>query len=93
MLLSRDFVGHMAGEISKRLVANKMIEATDAPALAERIRMKMSEELGIEDRLNEEVREILSQHADEMRRTGASYQEMYKKVKGELARQRKLILR
>jgi len=28
-----------------------------------------------------------------MRRTGVSYQEMYKKVKGELARQRKLILR
>jgi hypothetical protein len=43
--------------------------------------------------LNEEVREILSQHSDEMRRLGASYQEMYKKIKGELARQRKLILR
>ena len=53
----------------------------------------MSEEIGIEDRLNEEVREILNQHADEMRRTGVSYQEMYKKVKGELARQRKLVLR
>ena len=36
---------------------------------------------------------ILSQHAEEMRRTGVAYQEMYKKVKGELARQRKLILR
>ena len=32
-------------------------------------------------------------YAEEMRRTGVSYQEMYKKVKGELARQRKLILR
>ena len=53
----------------------------------------MAEELSVEDRLNEEVRTILSQHADEMRRTGVDYQEMYKKVKGELARQRKLILR
>lgn len=61
--------------------------------LAERIRQKMSEELSVEDRINEEVREILNQHADEMRRTNVSYQEMYKKVKGELARQRKLILR
>jgi len=93
MLLSRDYVGHMASEIAKRLLANKMIEC-DAPAeLAERIRIKMSEELSVEDRINEEVREILNQHADEMRRTGVSYQEMYKKVKGELARQRKLILR
>ena len=32
-------------------------------------------------------------YAEEMRRTGVQYQEMYKKVKGELARQRKLILR
>jgi hypothetical protein len=93
MLLSRDFVGYMAAEISKRLIDNEMIE-TEAPAvLTDRIRQKISEELGVEDRLNEEVREILNQHADEMRRTGASYQEMYKKVKGELARQRKLILR
>jgi hypothetical protein len=93
MLLTRDFVGYMASEVAKRLVANNMIEAGAPAVLAERIRLKMAEELGVEDRLNEEVREILSQHADEMRRTGVSYQEMYKKVKGELARQRRLILR
>jgi hypothetical protein len=93
MLLSRDFVGYMANEVVKRLVANKMLEVGNATALADRIRLKMAEEIGLEDRLNEEVREILSQHAEEMRRTGVSYQEMYKKVKGELARQRKLILR
>ena len=93
MLLSRDYVGYMTTEVVKRLIANKMIETDNPAALAERIRVKVAEEIGIEDRLNEEVREILSQHAEEMRRTGASYQEMYKKVKGELARQRKLILR
>jgi hypothetical protein len=93
MLLSRDFVGYMANETVKRLIANKMIEASDPVALTERIRMKLAEELAVEDRLNEEVREILNQHAEEIRRAGASYQEMYKKVKGELARQRKLILR
>ena len=93
MLLSRDFVGYMAGEVTKRLVSNKLIEVAAPMALTERVRSKMAEELGVEDRLNEEVRTILSQHADEMRRTGVDYQEMYKKVKGELARQRKLVLR
>ncbi len=93
MLLSRDFVGYMAGEVTKRLVSNKLVEVGAPAALTERIRSTMAEELSIEDRLNEEVRTILSQHADEMRRTGVDYQEMYKKVKGELARQRKLILR
>jgi hypothetical protein len=93
MLLSRDYVGYMAGEVVKRLVASKMIETPSPEALSQRLRMAMQEEISVEDRLNEEVREILTQYAEEMRRTGASYQEMYKKVKGQLARQRKLILR
>jgi hypothetical protein len=93
MLLSRDYVGYMAGGVVKRLLADKMIETAAAPALAQRVRAAMQDEISVEDRLNEEVREILNKHAEEMRRTGVQYQEMYKKVKGELARQRKLILR
>jgi hypothetical protein len=93
MLLSRDYVGYMAKEVTKRLVEREMIETKSPEQLAERVRQTMADELAVEDRLNEEVREILSQHSDEMRRLGASYQEMYKKIKGELARQRKLTLR
>jgi hypothetical protein len=93
MLLSRDYVGYMADEIVKRLLSAKMIEAPAAPVLAQRVRATMQDEISVEDRLNEEVREILTKHAEDMRRAGASYQEMYKRVKGELARQRKLILR
>ena len=93
MLLSRDFIGYMAAEVAKRLMAGQMIEAASAEKLTQRVRQAMQEELSVEDRLNEEVRQILGQYADEMRRSGASYQEMYKKVKSQLARERKLILR
>ncbi|MBZ5501724.1 MAG: DUF507 family protein [Acidobacteriia bacterium] len=93
MLLSRDFVGHIAKEVVKRLVAGKMIESKNAENLTQQVRQVMADEVGIEDRLNEEVREILNRYSEEMRRSGASYQEMYKKVKGQLARERKLILR
>jgi len=93
MLLSRDYVGYMAKEVVKRLMAGKMIETKDAENLTQQVRQVMADEITIEDRLNEEVRELLSRYTDEMRRTGASYQEMYKKVKGQLARERKLILR
>jgi hypothetical protein len=93
MLLSRDYVGYMAKEVVKRLVAGKMIETKHVENLTQQVRQVMADEVTIEDRLNEEVREILSRYSDEMRRTGASYQEMYKKVKGQLARERKLILR
>lgn len=93
MLLSRDYVGYISKELVKRLAAAEMIETKHSDALAQQVRQVMADELGVEDRLNEEVREILTKYQDEMRRTGVQYQEMYKKVKGQLARERKLILR
>jgi len=93
MLLLRDYVAHIANEVVKRLVEGGQIETKAVPAVVNRVRQRMLEELTVEDRLNDEVREILIAHQDEMRRTSASYQEMYKKVKQQLARDRKLILR
>jgi hypothetical protein len=93
MLLARDYVGYIATEIVKRLVEGGQIETEAINGVALRLRQRMNEELSVEDRLNDEVRQILTEHQDEMRRTGVSYQEMYKKVKGQLARDRKLVLR
>jgi hypothetical protein len=93
MLLSRDYVGYMAAEVVKRLLAAQMIETKAPEAVTQRVRLTIQEEISVEERINEEVRQILSDHAEEMRRAGASYQEMYKKVKNQLARDRKLILR
>lgn len=93
MLLSRDYVGYMAKEVVKRLDAAKMIEAKNLENLTAQVRQVMADEVTVEDRINEEVREILARYSDEMKRTGVSYQDMFKKVKGQLARERKLILR
>jgi hypothetical protein len=93
MLLQRDYVAHMASETVKKLVEGGHIETKAAEAVTQRVRLRMMEELTVEDRLNEEVRQILIEHQDEMRRTGVSYQEMYKKAKQQLARDRKLVLR
>jgi len=93
MLLVRDFVAHMANEIVKRLVEGGQIETKAQEAVVTRVRQRILEELTVEDRLNEEVRQILVERQDEMRNTGVSYQEMYKKVKQHLARDRKLVLR
>ena len=93
MLLSRDYVTYMAQEVVKRLVAEQMVETSAIDVTTQKVRQVMAEELAVEDRVNEETREILSQHSDEMRRTGVSYQEMFKKVKAQIAKDRKLILR
>lgn len=95
MLLNRDYVGHMASEVVKKLTEGDLVEIKekDVEAVIARVRQRMLEEITVEDRVNEEVRNILTQYQDEMRRTGVSYQEMFKKVKGQIARDRKLILR
>jgi hypothetical protein len=95
MLLNRDYVGYMAAEVVKKLVEGNLVEIKekDLEPVITRVRARMAEEITVEDRVNEVVRNILTQYQDEMRRTGVSYQEMFKKVKGQLARDRKLILR
>jgi hypothetical protein len=95
MLLNRDYVGHMASEVVKKLMEDQQVEIKekDQAAVIARVRLRVMEEITVEDKVNEEVRNILTQYQDEMRRTGVSYQEMFKKVKGQLARDRKLILR
>jgi hypothetical protein len=95
MLLNRDYVAHMASEVVKKLLEDEQVEIKekDQEGVMTRVRLRMLEEITIEDKVNEEVRNILTQYQDEMRRTGVSYQEMFKKVKGQIARDRKLILR
>ena len=95
MLLNRDYVGYMASAVVKKLLEDNQIEIKekDHDAVIARVRLRMLEEITIEDKVNEEARNILIQYQDEMRRTGVSYQEMFKKVKGQIARDRKLILR
>ena len=92
MIFSKDYVGYLARQTMKHLVSAKMIH-TDKPAvLNERVSVAMVDEHSLEDRINDEVRVILEAFQDDMRKTGASYPEMFKKVKNELARKYKAVL-
>lgn len=92
MVLSKEYVGYLAREITKRLTERKFIKASELGAVNERINAALLDELGLEDRINEEVRLILETYSDEMRKTGANYQEMFKKVKNELVRKYRAVL-
>jgi hypothetical protein len=92
MLFSKDYVGYLAREVSKKLIDGEFIETRDPKALTERVNAALLEELALEDRINDEVRIILDTYSDEMRRSGANYQEMFKKVKNELVRKYKAVL-
>jgi hypothetical protein len=78
--------------VTQKLIAGDFIEADNPASVTEALNTAMLEELQLEDRINDEVRLILEQYDDEMRRAGASYQEMFKKVKNELVRKYKAVL-
>ena len=92
MIFSRDYIGYLARRTVKHLVDAKLITTSDMKVTEERVNAALLEELSLEDRINEEVRVILEAYSDEMRKTGAQSQEMFKKVKTELARKYKAVL-
>jgi hypothetical protein len=90
MLLAREFVDYVSRQIVKKLTP-QWIETTDAQVAAAFIASVIEEDLAIEDSLNDEVREMLSQYTEYMRREGVSYQDMFRKIKNTLITQRKVI--
>lgn len=85
-------MGYLAREITKKIIDAEFIATNEVRAVTERVNQALVEELSLEDRINDEVRAILEQYSEEMRKTGASYQEMFKKVKNELVRKYKAVL-
>jgi hypothetical protein len=92
MLFSKEYVGYLAREVTKKLIAGKFIETSAIPVVNERVNGALVDELSLEDRINDEVRVILEAYSEEMRKTGANYQEMFRKVKTELVRKYKAVL-
>ena len=82
----------LSTKVAEELVQQEMIEIPHGFALGEHLYQVMEDEANIEDRINEEVRTLLTQYQDQMRQTGVSYQEMFKLIKKKLVKERKLEL-
>jgi hypothetical protein len=67
------------------------IETHTPEKVIEVVNTLIGDELEAEDKLNDEVRDILEQYSDYMRREGVSYQEMFRKAKNTLIQQRKIV--
>ncbi len=92
MIFSKDYVGYLSRQMVRRLTEARMLRTGKPQVLAERVNHGLLEELSLEDRINDEVRVILEAFQDDMLRSGASYPEMFKKVKNELVRKYKAVL-
>src|SRR5690242_12925940 len=90
MLLAREFIGYLSRQLVARLTP-RIIETSDTAAAAQVISDIIEHDLSAEDRLNDEVRDLLSQYSDYMRENNVSYQEMFRRIKNTLISQRKVI--
>ena len=90
MLLARELVAYISKKLVQSLTPG-MIETPNPDLVAESVADVITDELEVEDRLNDEVRDLLSQYSEYMRREGVSYQEMFRRIKNTLISQRKVI--
>ena len=93
MRLGRKMIDHVAKTITDVLTRREMLELeVDPRAVTEEVSRVIVGDLMIEDRLNDEIRDILEAHSIEMDRGNIDYSRMFSMVKRQLVRERGLIL-
>lgn len=90
MLLPKEFTGYLSRQLAERLIPG-VIEAASPAAAVEFFQTQIHNELAAEDKLNDEVRDILDQYTEYMRKEGVSYSEMFRRIKNQLIIQRKIV--
>jgi hypothetical protein len=90
MLLAPEFIDYCTAQLLKRMTP-RIIETNDPGAAADAIADLVEQDLAVEDKLNDEVREMLENYSEYMRREGVSYQDMFRKINNTLVQQRKII--
>jgi hypothetical protein len=92
MALRTEFVEFMVEKIVDDLVEREFIEIPEDSDIVEKVFEAIDEEVTIEDKLNQEVRDMLNEYSNQIRESGASYQETFKLIKRKLVRERKIVL-
>jgi hypothetical protein len=92
MKLRRELIDRISYRVAGVLLKEGLVAGVEEPDLAGRVARAVTDDLMVEDRLNEEVRELLRQHMDKIDRANVEYHEMFKTLKAKLVRERKLIL-
>jgi uncharacterized protein len=92
MRLTPDEIQFISKKIVKVLVSEGKLQVDSDNRVAEAIAKVIVDELMVEDHLNQEVRDVLSQHTSEMERSNITYTEMFKMLKRKMAREKGIVL-
>jgi hypothetical protein len=92
MRLNKNQIEHLAFVILHNLAKEGKIISEDRARLLEEITSLILDEFQKEDKLDQEVREILGKHMEKIRRENIEYQTMFRMIKTKLARERNIVL-
>ncbi|MFA9453720.1 MAG: DUF507 family protein [Candidatus Aminicenantaceae bacterium] len=92
MRLNKLQIEHLAFSIVRNLLKEEKIIADNKNRLVESTNNLITEEFLNEDKLDHEVRDILNQHMEKIRRDNIEYQTMFKMIKTKLAKEKDIVL-
>lgn len=92
MRLSKNQIEHIAFVIVRNLIKEEKIITEEKNKLLEEITNLIYEDFQKEDKLDQEVREILNQHIEKIRKENIEYQTMFRMIKTKLAKERNMVL-
>lgn len=92
MRLKPEEIASITAIILETLESEGFIEILDSSKVHESLHKVISDNLKIEEDLDEDVKEILKKFAEKMDQDHIHYHEMFKMVKDKLAKERNLIL-
>ncbi|MGZ7046153.1 MAG: DUF507 family protein [Candidatus Aminicenantales bacterium] len=92
MRLNKGQIEHLASVILRSLAKEGKIIIEDRTRLLDEVTSLMTEEFQKEDRLDQEVREILNKHMEKIRKENIEYQTMFRMIKTKLAKEKGIVL-
>jgi hypothetical protein len=92
MRLNKNQIEHLAVLIVRDLQRDGKVLIENKEGLVQDLISLLSEEFLKEDQLDQEVRELLGKHIDEIRKGNIEYQTMFRMIKTKLAKERNIPL-
>ena len=93
MRVPKTWVPLLTKKIINTIISKYLIKPTvSVEKLLSETEQLILDELAVEDRLNEEVREILKSHVQEIEKSRLDYRRLFELTKNKLVRERNLVL-
>lgn len=92
MRLNKNQIEHLAFIIIRNLIKGEKIIVDNKNKLIDDVTSLITEEFQKEDKLDQEVREILSKHMEKIRAENIEYQTLFRMIKSKLAKERDIVL-